>query len=50
MPRIFQSPWAPEFTTAFQNIVLTPIMQDNNSDYDSLFSQLNVELERIKSL
>jgi ABC-type glycerol-3-phosphate transport system substrate-binding protein len=50
MPRIFQSPWAPEFTTAFQNIVLTPIMQENNSDYDSLFSELTVELERIKSL
>ncbi|HXF63637.1 MAG TPA: extracellular solute-binding protein [Caldilineaceae bacterium] len=50
MPRIYQSPWAPEFTTAFQNIVLTPVMQENNSDYDALFSELQVEMERIKSL
>lgn len=50
MPRIYQSPWAPEFHTAFQNIVLTPVLQDNRSDYDQLFGELEVELQRIKSL
>jgi ABC-type glycerol-3-phosphate transport system substrate-binding protein len=50
MPRIYQSPWAPEFHTAFINIVLTPVMQDNRSDYDALFAELEPELERIKSL
>jgi len=50
MPRIYQSPWAPEFHTAFTNIVLTPVLQDNNSDYDTLFGDLEVELERIKNL
>jgi ABC-type glycerol-3-phosphate transport system substrate-binding protein len=50
MPRIYQSPWAPEFHTAFQNIVLTPVLQDNNQDYEALFGELEVELQRIKSL
>jgi ABC-type glycerol-3-phosphate transport system substrate-binding protein len=50
MPRIFQSPWAPEFHTAFTNIVITPVMQDNRSDYDVMFDELTVELERIKTL
>lgn len=50
MPRIYQSPWAPEFHTAFQNIVITPVMQENAQDYDALFSELDVELQRIKSL
>lgn len=50
MPRIYQSPWAPEFQTALQNIVITPVMQENNQDYDALFSDLEVELNRIKSL
>lgn len=50
MPRIFQSPWAPEFQTAFQNIVVTPVLQENRSDYDVMFDELSVELERIKSL
>ncbi|MEZ4860276.1 MAG: extracellular solute-binding protein [Caldilineaceae bacterium] len=50
MPRIFQSPWAPEFHTAFTNIVVTPVMQENRSDYDAMFDELSVELERIKSL
>lgn len=50
MPRIYQSPWAPEFHTAFQNIVITPVMQENVQDYDSLFDELSVELDRIKSL
>jgi len=50
MPRIFQSPWAPEFHTAFENVVLTPVIQDNVQDYDALFDELAVELERVKSL
>jgi len=50
MPRIYQSPWAPEFHTAFTNIVVTPVLQENNSDYDTLFDDLAVELERIKNL
>ncbi|MCC9078379.1 substrate-binding domain-containing protein [Litorilinea aerophila] len=50
MPRIYQSPWAPEFHTAFQNIVLTPVLQDNNQDYDTLFADLETELQRIKSM
>lgn len=50
MPRIFQSPWAPEFHTAFQNIVITPVMQENRSDYDTMFDELGVELERIKAM
>jgi arabinosaccharide transport system substrate-binding protein len=49
MPRIYQSPWAPEFQTAFQNIVLTPVLQDQ-ADIDAAFEELDVELERIKSL
>lgn len=50
MPRIFQSPWSPEFHTAITNIVITPVMQENIQDYDALFDQLGVELERVKSL
>ena len=50
MPRIYQSPWAPEFHTAVTNIVVTPVLQDNRSDYDAMFDELSVELERIKSL
>jgi arabinosaccharide transport system substrate-binding protein len=50
MPRIFQSPWAPEFHRAFIDMVITPVMQDNNSDYDALFGELSTELERIKTL
>jgi len=50
MPRIFQSPWAPEFHTAVQNMVITPIVQENRSDYDAMFEELTVELERIKTL
>ena len=49
MPRIFQSPWAPEFHTAFQNIVITPVLQDQ-ADIDAAFEELDVELERIKTL
>jgi len=49
MPRIYQSPWAPDFQTAFQNFVLTPVLQDQ-ADIDAAFSELTVELERIKSL
>ena len=49
MPRIFQSPWAPEFQTAFQNIVLTPVLQDQ-ADIDAAFAELDIELERIKNL
>lgn len=50
MPRIYQSPWAPEFHRAFIDMVITPVMQDNNSDYDALFGELSTELERIKTL
>lgn len=49
MPRIYQSPWAPEFHTAFQNLVLTPILQDQ-ADIDATFEELGAELERIKTL
>ncbi|MEZ4656879.1 MAG: extracellular solute-binding protein [Caldilineaceae bacterium] len=50
MPRIYQSPWAPEFHTAFTNIVITPVMQEGASDYDAMFDELGVELERLKTL
>lgn len=50
MPRIYQSPWAPEFHTAINNIVITPVLQENRSDYDAIFDELAGELERIKSL
>ena len=50
MPRIFQSPWSPEFHTAITNIVVTPVLQENISDYDTLFDELGTELERIKTL
>jgi ABC-type glycerol-3-phosphate transport system substrate-binding protein len=49
MPRIYQSPWAPEMHTAFQNIVITPVLQDQ-ADIDAAFEELGVELERVKSL
>ena len=49
MPRIHQSPWAPEFQVAFENIVLTPVLQDQ-ADIDEAFAELDVELERIKNL
>jgi arabinosaccharide transport system substrate-binding protein len=49
MPRIHQSPWAPEFHTAFQNIVITPVLQEQ-ADIDAAFDELEVELERIKQL
>jgi arabinosaccharide transport system substrate-binding protein len=49
MPRIFQSPWAPEMHTAFQNLVITPVLQDQ-ADIDAAFDELAVELERVKSL
>ena len=49
MPRIFQSPWAPEFHTAINNIVITPVLQDQ-ADIDAAFAELEPELERIKSL
>jgi arabinosaccharide transport system substrate-binding protein len=49
MPRIYQSPWAPEMHTAFQNIVITPVLQDQ-ADIDKALDDLQVELERIKSL
>ena len=49
MPRIFQSPWAPEMHTAFQNLVITPVLQDQ-ADVDAVFDELSVELERVKSL
>jgi arabinosaccharide transport system substrate-binding protein len=48
-PRIHQSPWAPEFHTAFQNIVITPVLQEQ-ADIDAAFDELEVELERIKQL
>jgi len=40
MPRIYQSPWAPEFHTAFTNIVVTPVLQENNSDYDTYSTKI----------
>ncbi len=49
MPRIYQSPWAPEFHTAIQNILITPILQDQ-ADIDAAFDALTIELERVKSL
>lgn len=50
MPRIFQSPWAPEFNQAFTDMVLTPVIADNNQDYDGLFATVTEEFERLKSL
>jgi ABC-type glycerol-3-phosphate transport system substrate-binding protein len=49
MPRIYQSPWAPEFHTAFQNLVLAPVLQ-GQADIDASFEALGPELERIKAL
>jgi len=48
MPRIHQSPWAPEMHTAFTNIVVTPLMQQKATDIDKLFDDLKTELDRIK--
>ena len=53
MPRIHQSPWAPEIHTAFQNIVLTPYLQNPQADVKDIrdgFAKLKVEIERIKKL
>jgi len=47
MPRIFQSPWAPEMHTAFQNIVITPVLQ-KDADIDKAFDDCKAEFERIK--
>ena len=49
MPRIRQSPWAPDIHTAFQNLVLTPVLQDQ-ADIDAAFEELSAEIERIKAL
>lgn len=50
MPRIFQSPWAPEFSQAFTDMVLTPVIGENNQDYDGLFATVAEEFERLKSV
>lgn len=47
MPRIFQSPWAPEMHTAFINIVITPVLQ-KGADIDKAFDDCKAEFERIK--
>jgi arabinosaccharide transport system substrate-binding protein len=51
MPRIYQSPWAPEIHTAFQNDVITPILRDPNAGEKEIrdaFAKLKADIERIK--
>jgi ABC-type glycerol-3-phosphate transport system substrate-binding protein len=48
MPRIHQSPWAPEIHTAFTNIVITPVLQQN-ADIDKAFADCTTEIKRIMS-
>jgi ABC-type glycerol-3-phosphate transport system substrate-binding protein len=52
MPRIYQSPWAPQIHTAFQNIVLTPFLQNPNAgdkELNDSFAKLKTEIDRIKT-
>lgn len=49
MPRIFQSPWAPEFHTAINNMLITPVLQDQ-ADIDAAFADLEPELQRLRDL
>jgi len=52
MPRIYQSPWAAQIHTAFQNDVITPILQNPNAgekDITDAFAKLKPEIARIKT-
>lgn len=49
MPRVYQSPWATEFHTAFITTVITPVLQQD-ADIDQAFEACAAEFERIKSL
>lgn len=52
MPRIYQSPWAPEIHTAFQNDVITPILRDPNAgekEIRAAFDKLKADIERVKN-
>jgi ABC-type glycerol-3-phosphate transport system substrate-binding protein len=49
MPRVYQSPWATEFHTAFITTVITPVLQQD-ADIDQAFEACAAELERIKNL
>ena len=53
MPRIYQSPWAPEIHKAFTDLVITPILRDPNADAKAIqdaFTNVKNEIERIKKL
>lgn len=53
MPRIYQSPWAPEIHKAFTDLVITPILRDPNAgkkEIQDAFTKLKSEIERIKKL
>lgn len=49
MPRVYQSPWATEFHTAFITTVITPVLQQD-ADIDQAFETCAAEFERIKNL
>jgi len=52
MPHIYQSPWAPQIHTAFQNDVITPYLQNANasaSDLNNAFAKLKTDIARIKT-
>lgn len=52
MPQIYQSPWAPQIHTAFQNDVITPYLQNANataSDLNTMFAKLKTDIATAKS-
>ncbi len=52
MPTIYQSPWAPQIHTAFQNDVITPYLQNPNataSDLNNMFAKLKSDIEKAKT-
>lgn len=52
MPRIYPSPWAAQIHTAFQNIIITPYLQNQNAgpkDIDDGFAKLKDEIARVKA-
>ncbi|HEV8636553.1 MAG TPA: extracellular solute-binding protein [Chloroflexota bacterium] len=53
MPRITQSPWAPEIYKALTDMAITPILQNPNAtknDIKAGFDKVKAEAERIKKL
>ncbi|HEX5414173.1 MAG TPA: extracellular solute-binding protein [Chloroflexota bacterium] len=52
MPPIYQSPWAPQIHTAFQNDVITPYLQNPNAtdaDLNNMFAKLKTDIDKAKT-